>query len=216
MPPNAIQAALIHRLRTGEGQHIDIALADTQVSWLVNQGLNYLTSGKAPPRTGNQHPNIVPYQVFAVSDGHVIVAVGNDAQFKRFCEVIGQPELADDPRFATNEARLAHRDTLIPVLEQALAVRTKADIVAAMEAAKVPGGGINTLPEVFDSEQVKAREMKITMPHPLAGSGHVDLIGNPLKFSRTPVTYRRPPPICGEHTDEVLADLAQKSDAEAS
>ncbi|MEM7428474.1 MAG: CaiB/BaiF CoA-transferase family protein [Pseudomonadota bacterium] len=203
----AILAALRHRDMTGRGQHIDVSLVDTQVSWLVNEGTNYLLSGTEPIRRGNQHPNIVPYQVFEAADGHVIVAAGNDGQYARFCGIIGMPELADDARFATNPDRLAHREDLIEILSAQIRTLRKEDLVAGMEANNVPGGAINTIPEVFESEQTRSRDMKITIPHPLAASGEVDLIGNPVKFSHTPVTYRRPPPYCGEHTDEVLAEL---------
>jgi crotonobetainyl-CoA:carnitine CoA-transferase CaiB-like acyl-CoA transferase len=209
---NAIQAALIHRMSSGEGQHIDIGLMDTQVAWLINEGTNYLTSGEAPKRRGNQHPSIVPYQVFECADGHAIVAVGNDTQYARFCEVIGRPDLAGDARFVKNVDRLAHRDELIPEIAATVRGIAKADLVAGMEASGVPGGEIATLPEVFDSEQVEAREMKISVPHPLAGSGAVDLIGNPVKLSAAPVTYRRPPPLCGEHTDEVLNEYLKDDD----
>jgi len=206
----AILAALRHRDASGEGQHIDIALADTQVAWLANQGLNYLTSGEVPQRRGNAHPNIVPYQVFACADGHVIVAVGNDAQFARLAAFLGMPELAADPRFATNAARLANREILIERLSRALEKMTRDDILAGLEALKVPAGPVNDLAEVFASGQVAARRMKISMPHPLAGNGRVELIGNPVKFSRTPVTYRRPPPLAGEHTEEILAMLQDR------
>ncbi|MCP5038784.1 MAG: CoA transferase [Rhodobacteraceae bacterium] len=204
---NAVQAALIHRMKTGEGQSIDIGLVDTQVSWLANEGVNYLTSGKAPKRRGNQHPNIVPYQVFECADGHAIVAVGNDGQFARFCNIIGLPELAGDPKFTKNTDRLANRDVLIPILVAQIATLPQKDVVDGMEAANVPGGVINTLPDLFASEQVAARGMKIAMEYPNAASGKVDLIGNPVKFSATPVSYRRPPPMCGEHSDEILAEL---------
>ncbi len=203
---NAILAALRHRDRHGEGQHIDIALVDSTVSWLVNAGTNYLMDG-SHQRLGNQHPNIVPYQVFETRDGHVIVAAGNDAQFARFCDIIGRADLAGDSDYATNSARLAHRAGLLMQIQEALRGWDKADLIARMEAAGVPGGPIHTLPEVFDSDQVAAREMKISMAHPLAGSGQVDLIGNPIRFSTTPVSYRRAPPTCGEHTDEILAEL---------
>ena len=201
----AILAALHHRERTGEGQQIDLALLDTQVAWLVNQGTNYLTTGKEPPRLGNQHPNIVPYQVFAVSDGHVIVAVGNDSQFARFAALIGAPGLAEDPRFATNSARLAHRDILIPLIEGLVAGIAQADLLARMAGSKVPGGPINTLSQVFDSDQVKAREMLIEMDH--AAGVPVRLIGNPVKFSATPVSYRRAPPPCDADGAEIRAEL---------
>ena len=203
---NAILAALRHRDATGEGQHIDIALVDTQIAWLANEGVNYLASGQAPKRRGNQHPNIVPYQVFECADGHVIVAAGNDGQFARFATLIGMPELAGDDRFILNTARLENREVLIALLSERLKQMEKAALVAAMEANNVPGGEINTVPEVFETDQVAAREMKISMPHPLAAKGYVDLIGNPVKFSATPVSYRQYPPICGEHTDEVLSE----------
>ncbi len=200
----AILAALHHREKTGEGQHIDIALADTQMAWLANQGMNCLISGKNPPRLGNAHPNIVPYQVFACADGHVIVAVGNDAQFARFCEAFGIAELAEDPRFATNAARVANRAELIPLLRAVLARRPRKEALSRLEEAEVPCGPVNTIAEAFATDQAAAREMIVSMPHPLAASGEVPLIGNPVKFSETPVTYRRPPPLCGEHTGEVL------------
>ncbi len=203
---NAILAALRHRDATGEGQHIDIALVDTQIAWLANEGVNYLASGQAPKRRGNQHPNIVPYQVFECADGHVIVAAGNDGQFARFAALIGMPELAKDERFTLNTARLENREVLIALLSARLKQMEKGALVAAMEANNVPGGEINTVPEVFATDQVAAREMKISMPHPLAAKGHVDLIGNPVKFSATPVSYRQCPPICGEHTDEILSE----------
>lgn len=205
----AILAALRHRDRTGEGQHIDIALVDSQIAWLVNAGTHYLTSGEAPARHGNQHPNIVPYQLFAAADGHVIVAVGNDGQFRRFCDVIGQPGLAADARFASNEDRLRHRDILIPNLAAAIRTWAKADLVAAMEKNRIPGGVINSLADVFQSDQVAARGMKISLPDPHAKDGTVDLIGNPVKFARTPVSYRHPPPTCGQHTQDILRELAE-------
>jgi len=203
----AILAALRHRDATGEGQQIDLALVDVQTSWLINEGTNYLLSGAAPVRRGNQHPNIVPYQVFAVRDGHVIVAVGNDAQFGRFCELIGQAPLASDPRFTTNALRLTNRDALIAQLTPILAAMVKDDLIAAMENAGVPGGPINTLPDLFATDQVAARDMKITMPHTDAASGSVDLIGNPIKLSKTPVQYRHAPPTCGADSDDILAEL---------
>lgn len=201
----AILAALRHRDQTGIGQHIDIALADTTVSWLVNAGTNYLTSGQEQPRLGNQHPNIVPYQVFNAADGHLIVAAGNDAQYARFCTIIAREELATDPRFATNVLRIKNRNEIVSILSDEIRKHRKHELVAKMDVSNVPGGSINTLQEVFASEQVTARGMKIEMPSPNAGKGHVDLIGNPVKFSETPVTYRHAPPSCGQHTDEILA-----------
>jgi crotonobetainyl-CoA:carnitine CoA-transferase CaiB-like acyl-CoA transferase len=202
----AILAALRHRDRTGEGQHIDIALVDTQVAWLVNEGVNYLLSGDVPKRRGNQHANIVPYQVFEASDGFVIVAVGNDAQFTRFCDAIGQDELAGNPDYANNTARVKNRAALIDILTPAIRSISKRDLLARLQSAGVPHGPICDLDGVFASEQVAAREMKITMDHPLAASGTVDLIGNPVKFSATPVTYRQAPPMCGADSDEILRD----------
>ena len=180
---SAILAALHHRNATGAGQYIDIGLVDAQIAWLINEGTNYLTSGKDPVRRGNQHPNIVPYQAFEASDGHLIVAVGNDGQFQRLCEILGRPELATDPRFAKNTDRLAHREELIGILSDVIRGFTKSALLEAMAARNVPGGPINTMSEVFASPQVAARDMKISMPHGEAGSGAVELIGNPVKFS---------------------------------
>jgi crotonobetainyl-CoA:carnitine CoA-transferase CaiB-like acyl-CoA transferase len=203
----AILAALRHRDQSGIGQHIDIALADTTVSWLVNAGTNYLTSGQEQPRLGNQHPNIVPYQVFEAADGHMIVAAGNDAQYARFCSILGREDLADDPRFATNILRIKNRDKIVGILSDEIRKHPKHDLVAAMDANNVPGGSINTLSEAFASDQVAARGMKIEMPNTQTQKGYVDLIGNPVKFSETPVTYRQAPPTCGQHTDEILKAL---------
>ncbi len=207
----AILAALRHRDLTGEGQAIDMALLDTQVAMLANLGANYLTSGVVPQRMGNAHQNIVPYQVFEVADGHMIVAVGNDGQFAKFCEVAGQPELASDARFARNADRVRHRAVLVPLLAAFMKTRTRADWLGALEAAKVPCGPINDLADVFADPQVLAREMTVEMPHPLSGS--VRLVASPMKFSATPVQYRRPPPLLGEHTAQILAELGL-SDAE--
>jgi crotonobetainyl-CoA:carnitine CoA-transferase CaiB-like acyl-CoA transferase len=204
---NAILAALRHRDATGEGQHIDIALVDCQIAWLINEGTNYLTSGQIPQRRGNGHPNIVPYQVFEMADGHAVVAVGNDAQFERFCALLNRDELARDPAYATNAARLENRAALIALLAEDLRSRPRDWLIEGMEARGIPGGPINRLDDVFASDQVAARQMKITMDHPLADQGSVDLIGNPVKFSKTPVSYRRPPPVCGADTDDILAEL---------
>lgn len=200
----AILAALHHQKATGKGQHIDIGLVDSQIAWLVNEGTNFLTSGKAPARRGNQHPNIAPYQAFEARDGHLIVAVGNDSQYGRFCQILGRPALAQDVRFATNMARLEHRDALIETLRPLIRQFAKEELLAAMQADGVPGGPINTLPDVFASDQVAARGMKVAVPHSQSATGYVDLIGNPVHFSETPVTYRQGPPVCGEHTAEVL------------
>jgi len=199
-----ILAALRHRDQTGEGQHIDIALADSQMAWLINEGVSYLTTGDLPQRRGNGHPNIVPYQVFEAADGHVICAVGNDAQFTRFCDYLGCPGLARNPDYATNPARLKNRDALISQLSPLLAARPMADIIAGLEARKVPVGPVNTLGQALGSDQAIAREMVISMPQQAAASGEVALLGNPLKLSRSPVSYRRAPPLFGQDTREIL------------
>jgi len=201
----AVLAALHHRDRTGEGQFIDIGLLDTQVAWLANQATNYLVSGTAPGRMGNAHPNIVPYQVFATASGYLILAVGNDAQFRRFCDVAGRPELAEDPRFATNPARVEHREALLTLLRPVLAGRTTDDWLEALEAASVPAGPVNSIDQVFADPQVQARGMRIAMSH--ASGRDVDLVASPLKLSATPVAYLHAPPTLGQHTDEVLRDL---------
>ncbi len=210
----AIQAALRHAERTGEGQHIDMALLDTQVAMLANLGANYLVrgreDGKVPGRAGNAHANIVPYQVFEVAPDaqgqaqHIILAVGNDGQFAKFCAVAGQPELATDARFAQNQNRVRHRAVLVPLLETILKTRTKADWLAALEAAKVPCGPINNLAEVFADEHVLSRGMVQRWTHPLADQ--VDLVASPLKLSATPVRNDLPPPLLGQHTAEVLGE----------
>ncbi|WP_263147336.1 CaiB/BaiF CoA-transferase family protein [Pseudomonas sp. RIT-PI-AD] len=200
----AVLAALNHREQSGIGQHIDMALLDVQVACLANQSLNYLTTGTPPRRLGNAHPNIVPYQDFPTADGDFILTVGNDGQFRKFCEVAGHPEWADDPRFATNKARVAHRDVLIPLIRQATVFKTTAEWVAALEIAGVPCGPINDLAQVFADPQVLARGLRVDMPHPLAGS--VPQVASPIRLSETPVTYRHAPPLLGEHTREVLQD----------
>ena len=201
----AILAALRHRDLTGIGQAIDMALLDTQVAMLANLGANYLTTGVAPQRMGNAHQNIVPYQVFEVADGHMILAVGNDTQFAKFCEVAGAPHIAQDARFGRNAERVRHRATLVPMLAALMKARTRADWLAALEAAKVPSGPINDLADVFADPHVNARGMTVQLPHPLAGD--VRLVASPMKFSGTPVQYHRPPPLLGEHTAEVLREF---------
>lgn len=199
---NAVLAALAWRDRSGEGQFIDLALLDVQIACLANQAMNYLTTGQNPKRLGNAHPNIVPYQDFPTADGYMILAIGNDGQFARFCNEAGAPELAADPRYATNKARVENRSTLIPALKRLTIERTTTEWVSALEALAVPCGPINTLADVFADPQVQARGLKVTMPHPLAGS--VPLVANPLRLSATPVEYRNPPPLLGEHTAQIL------------
>lgn len=210
----AILAALRHRERTGQGQYIDLALLDSQVAWLVNVGLNYLTSGEVPQRVGNEHPNIVPYNVMPCADGYVILAVGNDSQFAKFCDFAGRPDLAEDPRFATNELRVRNRKALYDLLPEITRAKTQAEWVDGLAKLGVPCSPVNTVDQVFADPQVRSRGMQISLPHPLAGKGSVDLIGNPIKFSETPVDYRRPPPTLGQHTDEVLRELLDLPDTE--
>ena len=201
----AILAALRHRDATGQGQAIDMALLDTQVAMLANLGANYLVTGQAPRRAGNAHQNIVPYQVFEVADGHLILAVGNDGQFERFCNVAGEPALARDPRFTVNANRVRNRATLVPLLEPLMRQRTRADWLAALEQAKVPCGPINDLGDVFADPQVLERGMRVPVQHPLTDT--LQLVASPMKLSKTPVALRQPPPLLGQHTDHVLAKL---------
>ncbi len=205
-----ILAALRHRDLTGDGQHIDVALVDTQVAWLINEGVNHLTTGKNPKRRGNGHPNIVPYQVFQTADGYAIVAVGNDGQFRRFCDFLQVPTLATHPDYATNPARLENRDALLSVLVPLIQNVPTADLIKGLEALKVPVGPVQTLDQVFGSEQVKARDMIATIPSGDAAAGEVRVIGNPLKLSKTPVTYRSAPPIFGADTERVLSRIQPK------
>ena len=201
----AILAALRHRDATGRGQVIDMALLDSQVAMLANLGANYLVTRQAPRRAGNAHQNIVPYQVFEVADGHLILAVGNDGQFEKFCAVAGCRELAADPRFVRNADRVRHRDQLVPLLVPILKARRRTDWLSALEAAKVPCAPINDLGEVFADPQVLARGMTVRAPHPLTDD--LELVASPIRMSATPVRLRRPPPLLGQHTDEVLAEL---------
>lgn len=200
----AVLAAIAHREQSGEGQHIDIALLDIQVATLANQAMNYLVSGEEPQRMGNAHPNIVPYQVLATADGHIIMTVGNDRQFGSFCAVAGLPALAGDPRFNSNAGRVENRKVLIPILEQALHQRRSKDWIALLEEAGVPCGPINTLAEVFADPQVIARQMRIEMEH--RSGGKVALVGSPLKFSKSPVEYTQAPPVLGEHNAEIFGE----------
>lgn len=207
----AILAALRHRDATGQGQLIDMALFDTQLAMLANLGSNYLCSGKAPGRMGNAHQNIVPYQVFEASDGHLILAVGNDRQFAKFCDIAGRPDWAADERFATNAGRVRHRAVLVPLLEDAIRQRPRADWLAALEAAKVPCGSINNIAEALADPQAQARGAVVGMDHPL--TPNLRLVASPMKLSATPVQYRQAPPLLGQHSRELLRE-AGCSDAE--
>jgi crotonobetainyl-CoA:carnitine CoA-transferase CaiB-like acyl-CoA transferase len=207
-----VLAALTHRERTGIGQHIDLGLLDVQVACLANQAMNYLVSGTAPRRSGNAHPNLVPYQDFPTSDGYVIIAVGTDAQFARLCGVLSLAELAADPRFASNKQRVLNRRELIDTLSAATVNHPTAHWVASLESVGVPAGPINNLEAVFADPQVRARGMRVEMPHPVAGT--VSLVANPLRLSETPVSYRSAPPPLGAQTREVLIERLGLSAAE--
>jgi crotonobetainyl-CoA:carnitine CoA-transferase CaiB-like acyl-CoA transferase len=208
----AVLAALAHRDRSGRGQWIDLALLDVQVATLANQGEGYLASGRAPGRLGNAHPSIVPYQAFATADGHVVLAVGNDGQFARLCEVAGRPALAREPRFATNAGRVEHRAEVIAALAPLLAARTTAEWIAALEEAGVPCGPINDLAQVFADPQVRHRGMRVEAPHPVAGTA--PMVASPIRLSATPVSHDVPPPTLGQHTREVLVELLGMDEAE--
>jgi crotonobetainyl-CoA:carnitine CoA-transferase CaiB-like acyl-CoA transferase len=212
----AILAALRHRDATGQGQYIDTCLLDTQVSWLINEGTNYLVSGKIPVKLGNEHPNIVPYKVFGTADGYVILAVGNDRQFQDWCRCAGAEDLRVDARFATNPLRIGNREALYEAMPAYMARKTTQQWLVGLASAKVPCSPVNNIKQVFENEQVQARGMRIEMDHPKAGSGKVPLIGNPLKMSATPPQYRQAPPVLGEHTDEVLAEVLGLDEAEIS
>ncbi|MEE3047269.1 MAG: CaiB/BaiF CoA-transferase family protein [Pseudomonadota bacterium] len=205
-----ILAALRHRDATGEGQYIDLALLDVQAAVLANQAMNYLTTGNAPGRLGNAHPNIVPYEAFPSADGYLILAVGNDSQFKSFCAVAGLDDLPADERYATNRNRVANRDTLVPLIRQAMVLKTTDEWIAALEKANVPCGPINTLDRVFDNPQVKHRGLVKRLDHPTAGT--VPTVGNPIRFSKTPITDEKAPPMLGQHSDEILRKVADLSD----
>lgn len=210
----ALLSALRHRDATGEGQFVDLALLDTQIAWLINEGVNYLTWGKEPVRRGNAHSNIVPYDVFPTKDGYVILAVGNDGQYQRFCGFAGAPELATDERFLSNDKRVRNRDALTPILRELVRKKTTDEWVQGLAPLGVPSAPVNTVPQAFEDPQVQHRGMRIELDHPLSADGTCRLIGNPIKLSKTPVTYRRPPPTLGQHTDEVLAELLGLDDAE--
>ena len=209
----SILAAVRHRNQSGNsaaggnGQHIDLSLLDSQAAWLINSGLNYLTSGDNQQRLGNAHPNLVPYQVFQTSDSFFVLAVGNEIQFRKFCEFAGAPELPEDPRFKTNTDRVKNRKILAPVLNELTQQNSTQFWLEGLEKLQVPCGPVNTIKDVFDDPQIQHREMEISMPHPLSGKGQVSLIGSPVKMSETPVSYRNAPPTLGQHTDEILEEV---------
>jgi formyl-CoA transferase len=210
----AILAALHERKSSGLGQYIDMALLDSQVAWLANQNANYLIGGEPPKRMGNAHPNIVPYQTFHTRDGDLILAIGNDNQFRKFCVAAGIPDVGDDARFRDNIARVDNRQACIDALAPAIRQKTTAEWVSLLEPLGVPCGPINRLDEVYADPQVVHRGMKIDVSHPVAGA--IPLVANPIKYSRTPLAYDMPPPLLGEHTDEVLCSLLGKSEAEVA
>lgn len=200
-----ILAALAHRTETGEGQYIDMALLDVQVATMANMNLNYLVSGKTPKREGNAHANIVPYQVFKAKDGQMVLAVGNDGQFRKFCEIADCTRLATDPNFATNASRVTNRETLVPMIQEVLATRTIEQWVTPLSAAGIPCGPINDIAQTFAHPQVQYRGMRVDLPHPLSGSA--PSVANPIRMSASPIQYRSAPPMLGQHTDDVLASL---------
>ena len=203
----AICAALRHREVAGQGQYIDIGMLDTTVAYLSNQGMNYLASREVPPRLGNAHPNIVPYQVFKAADGHVIVAVGNDEQFRKFCGFAGVPELPNDPLFKSNDLRVRNRKAVLEKLAPVMAAKPAKHWLDGLEKLGIGVGPINNLDQVFADPHVKARNMVVEMPHKAAGGAKVPLLASPLNLSATPVSYRQAPPMLGEHTEEVLKEF---------
>ena len=208
----AVLAALNHRDRTGEGQYIDMALLDVQVAMMANMATNFLASDKAPQRWGNAHPNIVPYQTFATSDGHIIIAAGNDRQYQKLVAAGGCAELADDPRFVTNPLRVQHRDLLVPHLAEMVAKKTRDQWITLLESAGVPCGPINNLDEVFNNPQVVARGLRVDLPHPSGATAK--LVGSPMRLSATPPSCQAAPPLLGQHTTAILRDVLHYSDAQ--
>ena len=208
----AICAALAHRAQSGTGQHLDLALLDSQIALLAYQNTNYFATGVPPKRIGNLHPNIVPYQPFRASDGEIILACGNDNLYRKFCEAAGCPELARDARFATNGKRVENRAELTRLLAEVFGKRSKREWLELLEAAGVPNGPINDVAQVFEEPQVKARGVRIELDH--AAAGKLPMVASPMRFSGTPIEYRLPPPTLGEHTDQVLRGLLGKSEAE--
>ncbi len=211
----AILAAIRHAEHTGQGQHIDMALLDCQLAWLSYEAENYLISGRPPLRRGNEHPNIVPYGVFPAADGHLILAIGNDGQFAKFCAFARMPEWAEDPRFRTNSARVANRDVLIPMMKTLTARHPRQYWLDGLEPMGVPAGPVNTLPDAFADPQVRARQMTTQVPHPLAQQP-VSLVSSPIRMSATPPSYRQAPPMLGQHTEAVLKEVLGMSDAEVA
>ena len=207
---NAIQAALIHQQKTGTGQYIDMALLDVQVATLANQAMNYLATGNNPIRLGNAHPNIVPYQAFQTSDGYIILAIGNDSQFQRFCEFAGKSEFAADNRFQKNSSRVKNRDVLVPQVIEIMLQKTSAEWLEALNVRGIPCGPINNIEQVFADPQVRHRGLQLELDHPNAGK--VASVANPIRFSQTPIEYRQAPPLLGEHTAMVLSSLLGMSD----
>ncbi len=208
----AVCAALVERERSGKGQHLDLALLDSQIALLAYQNTNYFATGKPPKRIGNLHPNIVPYQPFRTSDGEVILACGNDNLFRKFCDAAGCPELAKDPRFATNGKRVENRAEMTRVLQELFLKRTKREWIELLEAAGVPNGPINDVAQVFEEPQVRARGIKIELDHPVAGK--LPMVASPMRFSETRLEYRLPPPVLGQHTEEVLREVLGRSESE--
>ena len=208
-----ILAALRHRDQTGEGQHIDLSLVDAQMAWLINEGTNFLTSGQEPVRRGNAHPNIVPYDAFECSDGHFLLAVGNDAQFQRFCDVLGIPEVGQNARFTTNQLRIENRDALLPAITPVMRALPRAEVMARLRSVKVPCGPIHTVGEALTSKQAEARGTVVAMARENAPD--LQLLANPLKLSATPVVYDRAPPHVGQDTEEVLETWGPKADDSA-